>query len=71
MRLTELMIDAIGPYGAAEQGEARAAGTSAEPVGAEHHRLPTAFYMTQRAATIAGGTPEIHRNNLAKHHLHL
>ena len=71
MRLTELMIDAIGPYGAVDQGEAQFAGSTAAPVGEEHHRTPTAFYMSQRAATIAGGTPEIHRNNLARHHLHL
>ena len=47
------------------------AGSTATPVGEEHHRTPTAFYMSQRAATIAGGTPEIHRNNLARHYLHL
>ncbi|WIW89513.1 acyl-CoA dehydrogenase family protein [Sphingobium sp. V4] len=71
MRLTEMILDAVGPYGLAEQGEARNALSSTPAIGAEHHRMPTGFYMAQRAATIAGGTPEIHRNNLAKHLLGL
>ena len=65
--LTELAHDAIGPYGAADQKDARRVVTEAKPIGPEHALMPTAIYLAQRAATIAGGTPEIHRNNLARH----
>lgn len=70
-RLTEMLMDALGPYVAADQAQSRELGSMIEVIGPEHCRIPTAFYMTQRAATIAGGTPEIHRNNLARHYLGL
>lgn len=65
--LTELAHDALGPYAAADQLPARRVETEASPVGPDHALMPTAIYLAQRAATIAGGTPEIHRNNIARH----
>ena len=40
-------------------------------MGPPHTLLPMPFYLTQRGLTIAGGSAEIHKNNLAKHLLHL
>jgi alkylation response protein AidB-like acyl-CoA dehydrogenase len=65
--LTELAHDAIGSYAAADQIEGRKVVTEATPIGPDRALMPTAIYLAQRAATIAGGTPEIHRNNIARH----
>jgi alkylation response protein AidB-like acyl-CoA dehydrogenase len=70
-RLTELLLDATGPYGGADQGEARDLDSDMPVIGMEHLRMTTALYLAQRAATIAGGTPEIHRNNLARRYFNL
>jgi alkylation response protein AidB-like acyl-CoA dehydrogenase len=70
-RLTELAMEAVAYYGAPSQPEARKAGSNVAPIGPAHAVLPMPFYLTQRGATIAAGTPEIHRNNLAKHLLHI
>ena len=69
--LTQLAVDAIGYYALPFEPQARAVGSPIPPVGGPHTLLPTALYLSQRAATIARGTPEIHRNNLARHLLHL
>jgi len=69
--LTELAMQAIGYYGAPFQPQAREVGGNAHPVGPEHAILPMPFYLAQRGATIAGGAPDIHRNNLAKRMLGL
>jgi alkylation response protein AidB-like acyl-CoA dehydrogenase len=69
--LTKLAMRAIGYRGIVSQPEARAIGTKLAPIGPEHALLPMPFYLTQRGLTIAGGTPEVHRNNLAKHLLGL
>lgn len=65
--LTELAHDVIGVFGAADQIDARRVVTEAKPVGPDRALMPTAIYLAQRAATIAGGTPEIHRNNIFRH----
>ena len=70
-RLTELAMQAVAYYGAPHQPNARRMGANAEPIGPDHAVLPMPFYLTQRGATIAGGALEIHKNNLAKHLLHL
>jgi acyl-CoA dehydrogenase len=64
--LSELAMEAIGYYAAPDQKEARKVRSEAPPIGPEHAVLPTAFFLAQRAATISSGTPEVHRNNLAK-----
>jgi alkylation response protein AidB-like acyl-CoA dehydrogenase len=65
-RLTELLIEALGYYGMPFQKSALAVKAESSVIGPAHAILPTAFYFAQRAATIAGGTAEIHRNNVAK-----
>ena len=69
--MTELLLDAIGPYGGVDQGEAREIDSDEPVVGQEYMRMTTALYLVQRAATIAGGTPEVHRNNLARRYFNL
>jgi len=69
--LTQLAVDAVGYYALPFEPEARKVGSAIPPVGGAHTLLPTALYLSQRAATIARGTPEIHRNNLARHLLRL
>jgi alkylation response protein AidB-like acyl-CoA dehydrogenase len=64
--LTELAVDAVGYYALPDQLAARRVVTDAELVGSEHALMPMAIFLAQRGATIAGGTPEVHRNNLAK-----
>ncbi|MET0183584.1 MAG: acyl-CoA dehydrogenase family protein [Caulobacterales bacterium] len=64
--ITELAMRAIGRYGAPFQKDARSIGSGVDAVGPDHILKPTPFYFAQRAATIAGGTPDIHRNNVAK-----
>ena len=65
-RITELGMETAGYYGAPFQPEARVVANPAEPIGPEHAVLAMPFYLNQRAATIAGGTPEIQHNNVAR-----
>jgi acyl-CoA dehydrogenase len=64
--MTELAIEAIGYYGAVFQREALRVENAPAPVGPAHGVLAMPLYLSQRAATIAGGTPDIQRNNLTK-----
>ena len=64
--LTELAVEAVGYYGLPDQREARRVVTSVHPVGPEHALTPMPIFLAQRGSTIAGGTPDIHRNNLAR-----
>jgi acyl-CoA dehydrogenase len=70
-KLTQLAVDAVAYYALPFEPEARKVGSAIPPVGGAHTLLPTALYLSQRAATIARGTPEIHRNNLARRLLRL
>lgn len=70
-KMTELAMEAIGYYNMPHQIEARTVGSNVELIGAPHQLTPTPFYLNQRAASIAGGTPEIQRNNMAKNILGL
>jgi len=65
-RLTELGMEAVAYYAAPFQPEARRVDNPATPIGPEHAVNATPFYFNQRAATIAGGTPDIQHNNLAR-----
>ena len=65
--LTELAVNAIGYNGLPDQRAARRVVTDAKPVGPEHALMPMPVFLAQRGATIAGGTPDVHRNNLARH----
>jgi hypothetical protein len=59
-------VDAVGYYGLPDQREARRVVTDVLPIGPDHTLMPMAVFLGQRAATIAGGTPDIHRNNLSR-----
>lgn len=65
-RITELGMEAVGHYGLVHQPLARAVVDPAPAVGPEHAVLAMPYYLSHRAATLAGGTPEIQRNNVAK-----
>lgn len=64
--LSELAMEAIAYQAAPFEPEARRVEAAAPPVGPPHTVLPMPYYLSQRAMTIAGGTPDIQRNNLAK-----
>jgi alkylation response protein AidB-like acyl-CoA dehydrogenase len=65
-RITELRVEALGPYAAADQREALGMGANRAPVGPEHALTPMAKYLNSRAATIYGGSQEIQHNILAR-----
>jgi acyl-CoA dehydrogenase len=64
--LTELAVEAVGYYGLIDQKDARRVVTDVTPIGPPHALMPMPVFLGQRGATIAGGTPDVHRNNLAK-----
>lgn len=64
--LTELAVEAIGYYALPDQKQARRVVTDAMLVSPAHALMPMPIFLAQRGATIAGGTPDIHRNNLAR-----
>lgn len=65
-RLTELGMEAVAYYGAPFQAGARAVIDPAPTIGPDYAAVAMPFYLSHRAHTLAGGTPEIHRNNLAR-----
>ena len=65
-KATELALEAIGGYAAADQRDSLSAFANTAPVGPEHARTPVARYLNTRAATIYGGSSEVQRNILAR-----
>ena len=65
--LTELAVEAVGYQGLPDQKRARYVVTDVAPIGPAHTLMPMPIFLAQRGATIAGGTPDVHRNNLSKH----
>jgi alkylation response protein AidB-like acyl-CoA dehydrogenase len=65
-RATELQVEALGPYAAADQRQALGYGANSPPIGPEYAVTPTAKYLNSRAATIYGGSQEIQHNILAR-----
>ena len=65
-RMTELAIEAMAYYGAPYQPGARRVAEPDPAIGPDYAILAMPLYLMQRAATIAGGTPDIQRNNLTK-----
>lgn len=65
-KISELAVEAIGPYAAIDQGEALFGPAPAAPIGAEAALTPVAQYLNMRACTIFGGSSEIQRNILAR-----
>jgi len=65
-RMLELGTEAIAYYGAVYQPEARRVASSVEPTGPDHGLMAMPQYLAKRGSLIAGGTPDIQRNNLTK-----
>lgn len=69
--LTELMMEAVGPYALPFDPQAREQGWNGEPIGPDYAAPLAPDYFNYRKVTIYGGSNEIQRNILAKAHLGL
>ncbi|MGQ0662182.1 MAG: acyl-CoA dehydrogenase family protein [Pseudomonadota bacterium] len=65
-RITELLLEAVGPYAAPFMPEALDEGWNGEPVGPDWAAPLAAHYFDWRKVSIYGGSNEIQRNVLAK-----
>jgi alkylation response protein AidB-like acyl-CoA dehydrogenase len=65
-RATELAVEALGHYAAADQRGALGYGANSPTIGPDHALTPTAKYLNTRAATIYGGSQEVQHNILAR-----
>jgi alkylation response protein AidB-like acyl-CoA dehydrogenase len=64
--ITELLVDAIGPYANPYVPEALEPGWNEEPIGPDHAAGIAPHYFNWRKASIYGGSNEIQRNIIAK-----
>jgi alkylation response protein AidB-like acyl-CoA dehydrogenase len=64
--ITELAMESLGVYAAADQRAALGMEATAPTVGPDYALTPTAKYLNSRAATIYGGSSEVQHNILAK-----
>lgn len=64
--LTELQVEALGPYGLVHQPEALAFDSNVAPVGPAEGLTTVPFYLNNRAATIYAGSSEVQRNIISK-----
>ena len=64
--LTELQVEALGPYGLVHQPEALAFESNIAPVGPAEGLTTVPFYLNNRAATIYAGSSEVQRNIISK-----
>ncbi|MZR29305.1 acyl-CoA dehydrogenase family protein [Sneathiella litorea] len=65
-RLTNLLVESFGMYGAPYEAERSYAGRNEAPVGPDYAHGPMAEHLYLRAATIYGGSNEIQRNIVSK-----
>ena len=65
-RATELAVEALGHYAAADQRGSLGYGANSPPTGPDYALTPTARYLNTRAATIYGGSYEVQHNILAR-----
>jgi alkylation response protein AidB-like acyl-CoA dehydrogenase len=65
-RLTELALEAVGPYAMPFQREALEEGWNEEPIGPEYAPLVAPHYFNYRKVSIYGGSNEIQRNVISK-----
>ncbi|MBO0332285.1 acyl-CoA dehydrogenase family protein [Sneathiella sp. CAU 1612] len=65
-RLTSLLVESLGMYGAPYEAERSYAGRNEAPVGPDYANGPMAEHLYLRAATIYGGSNEIQRNIVSK-----
>lgn len=64
--LTELLMEALGPYAMPFQPEALGEGWNGEPMGPDYQAPLAATYFNWRKVSIYGGSNEIQKNILAK-----
>ena len=64
--LTELTMEAMGPYALPFRPEARDAAWHGEPVGPEYAASAAAVYFNYRKTSIYGGSNEIQRNIISQ-----
>ena len=69
--LTELTMEAVGPYVAPFAPEALDTGWNEEPIGPDYAAPVAPGYFNTRKVTIYGGSNEIQKNIIAKHVLGL
>ena len=65
-RLTGLLVESLGMYGAPYEPERAYEGRNEAPVGPDYANGPMAEHLYLRAATIYGGSNEIQRNIVSK-----
>ncbi|WP_339633973.1 acyl-CoA dehydrogenase family protein [uncultured Sneathiella sp.] len=65
-RLTSLLVESLGMYGAPYEAERAYEGRNEAPVGPDYAHGPMAEHLYLRAATIYGGSNEIQRNIVSK-----
>lgn len=65
-RLTELLVESLGMYGAAYEPERAYEGRNESPAGPDYAHGPMAEHLYLRAASIYGGSNEIQRNIVSK-----
>ncbi len=65
-RLTELMMEAVGPYALPFQPEVLEAGWNGEPFGPDYAAAAAPAYFNYRKTSIYGGSNEIQKNIVAK-----
>jgi alkylation response protein AidB-like acyl-CoA dehydrogenase len=65
-QLTELALEALGPYAMPFQREALEAGWNGEPIGPDYAAPIAPHYFNYRKVSIYGGSNEIQRNVIAK-----
>lgn len=69
-RIDQMLIEAIGPYAAADYLAVREGRANWSP-GPAHAVTPMGLYLNNRAATIYGGSSEVQRNIISRVHLNL
>jgi alkylation response protein AidB-like acyl-CoA dehydrogenase len=65
-KLTELAMEALGPYAMPFQREALEAGWNEEPIGPDYAATAAPHYFNYRKVSIYGGSNEIQRNVISK-----
>ena len=69
--ITELLVQAVGPYALPYRREAMAAGWQGDEVGPAHARGLAAHYLNMRKLSIFGGSNEIQKNIISQQLLSL
>lgn len=65
-RLTELLVESLGMYGAPYEALKNYEGSNEKPVGPDYAHGPMAEHLYLKAASIYGGSNEIQRNIISK-----